>query len=193
MLTDRPGLAEVLAQHPSLRAWMVTRLGASAPRVVWDATLPESGQPAEHLPPAAPGLPVHLRVATGWSGSDQLVMACFELLNVGNDPEIAGLWAKADAGSIERDELAAAVTQLELSTLGELAALAKEHGLSPGPNDVMFRQLLASPTALPEYRVWVRQFGSYDAEAYYRRMFDERRAQLRAPGRRPPAPLASAP
>lgn len=188
MLAERRDMAKVVAEHPSIRAWLAARFQSSEQAIVWDSTLPESGQPAEHLPPAAPGMPVRVRVAPRWSGSDQLSMVCFELLNARNDDAVLDLWAKADAGLIEGEAFAAAMTQLELSAVQSFAALAKEHGLSPGPNDVVLRQLIAAPTTLPEYRVWVRQFAGYDAEAYHRRMFEERRAKMRALGSPPPAP-----
>lgn len=184
MLRDRPGMVPELSNKPQLRQWLERHFAGEdlEMRVRWDAKRPQSEQPAEHVPPARPGEPTLLRVGTDLSGTDQLALAVFELVNMAHAEEFASRWREVEAGTLGRDAFAEQMATIELRAMAEFQALARLHNLQASERAPMLEAMLTWPCDLPSFRRRAKMEGGYDAEAYWRAAWDSRKPRTSAAG-----------
>lgn len=178
MLADRPKLREELAHHPSLRRWIRDRFRERRTGLVWDPALPQSGQPAEHAPPAEDGGPIALRLSTEWTGRDQLGLVVYELVNMRNAESVDTLWTEAREGKRARKEFAVEMTRLEHGALVTFKELARKHRLVPTKEDRMLERILEAPDSFEAYREWLdalhaKDGGGYDPFVYWENAYDD--------------------
>jgi hypothetical protein len=187
MLADRDRLRDELAARPEIRAWLVARFdGTNQPAGIdWDPAEPQSGQPAEHLQPQAPGAMFALRVSARYSGTDQLAGAVYEVFNMQGEAEMSAAWGDALAGRLSRNEFTTRMTQLELAAVVRLQQFAREHRLSARPDDVLLPRLLDAPTDYASFVAWTARLrhasGGHSSEEYWGRLYDARDREASAP------------
>jgi hypothetical protein len=191
MLADRPAMRPVLEARPSLVRWITNELDATSElaRVEWDPAPPRSGQPSEYelghvradARTIADAAPTKLRISDAYTGVDQVGLVLFELLNRRNAKAISEAWSDAMRGKMGRDAFALSATRIEHRALVALHASCDEHGLVPGPSDVLLARSLEAPLEFDAYLAWAERLhraeGSrYDPVSYWRRAYEARGA-----------------
>lgn len=178
MVADRARLREVLSDHADVRAWLAARFVGTDRgfAVEWDPTEPLSGQPAEHMQPQAPGEAARLRVATGYSGNDQLAGVVYEFINMDGANAMSAAWGEARAGRVTRQEFAERMTRLEFDALVGFQHFAHEHALAARTDDVMLPRLLGAPSQFGAFVEWStrlrRESGGHSPQEYWGRLYD---------------------
>lgn len=156
MLDDRPDMQNVIPRNHSVYTWLSDGFDGKrfGQRIYWNSDSPQSGRPAEHLPPSA-GYPPSILVSGGTESTpvEKWAFVVYEMFNLemNNSEALVNL---AIEGSIDADEYASKCLEAEFNALLEAHKYFHDNPLpkSQHGRDRWYNWLISDIGTFEEYK-----------------------------------------